>query len=157
MAKYDVTFSCGHTETVQLFGKTKSREDKIEYWERSGFCSECYKKQQAEITEKRTKEAGLPGLEGTEKQIAWANKIRLELISAKQDRINGMRYYIMGAHKMTEEQMITQAKSKGVTDEQIRVALDKLAPYKEEYETAVRFLEEVKTTTSAKWIIDNRL
>ena len=24
--KYDVTFSCGHTETVEIYGKTEDRE-----------------------------------------------------------------------------------------------------------------------------------
>ena len=31
MAKYDVTYACGHTETVNLYGKTSERERKI-YW-----------------------------------------------------------------------------------------------------------------------------
>lgn len=41
MAKYEVTFSCGHTETVALFGKHTERERKIKYYEECGHCSEC--------------------------------------------------------------------------------------------------------------------
>ena len=43
--KYTVNFSCGHTETIQLFGPTRERERKIAYFERSGICSECYREQ----------------------------------------------------------------------------------------------------------------
>lgn len=42
MAKYDVKFSCGHEETVELFGATDDRRKKIAYYERSGLCSCCY-------------------------------------------------------------------------------------------------------------------
>lgn len=43
--KYDVMFSCGHKETVQLFGKVSERERRIAYWESCGICSECYREQ----------------------------------------------------------------------------------------------------------------
>lgn len=45
MAKYNVTFSCGHEETVELFGKETERRRKIDYFERYGLCKECYKAQ----------------------------------------------------------------------------------------------------------------
>jgi hypothetical protein len=45
MAKYNVTFSCGHTETKELFGSERERRAKIEYWEKSGKCTECYEKE----------------------------------------------------------------------------------------------------------------
>lgn len=41
--KYDVKFSCGHTETVELFGKIEERKRRIKYYEEEGVCSECYK------------------------------------------------------------------------------------------------------------------
>lgn len=43
--KYDVKFSCGHTETKELFGKTSERENSIAYWEKYGICSCCYREQ----------------------------------------------------------------------------------------------------------------
>lgn len=46
--KYDVKFSCGHEETIQLFGKQSERYRKIEYFEESGVCSCCYQKQKNE-------------------------------------------------------------------------------------------------------------
>ena len=43
--KYDVDFSCGHNEVVQLFGKVRERERRIAYWECYGLCSKCYREQ----------------------------------------------------------------------------------------------------------------
>ena len=81
MAKYTVNFSCGHTQAMDLVGKTSERERKISYFERSGICSECYMAQQeskkaAELSVYNS--ANLPALTGTPKQIEWANKIRCE-------------------------------------------------------------------------------
>ena len=79
MAKYDVKFGCGHTETVELFGKGADRERKIAYWEQQGECSECYKKRMNALQAKsndRLASLNLPKLEGSEKQISWAKDIR---------------------------------------------------------------------------------
>lgn len=43
--KYDVRFSCGHTETTELFGKTADREARIKYFETVCVCKACYKEQ----------------------------------------------------------------------------------------------------------------
>ena len=40
MAKYNITYSCGHEGTVQLFGKSEERERKIKYYEEFGLCTE---------------------------------------------------------------------------------------------------------------------
>lgn len=48
MAKYTVLMSCGHEDTVELFGKSADRERKIEYFKANGLCKECYKKQMEE-------------------------------------------------------------------------------------------------------------
>lgn len=45
MAKYNVKFSCGHEETIQLFGKEKDRKRKIDYFMNYGICSDCYREQ----------------------------------------------------------------------------------------------------------------
>ncbi len=49
MAKYHVKFSCGHVQTVELFGKDKDRQRKIEYYEERGLCKDCYKALMQEI------------------------------------------------------------------------------------------------------------
>lgn len=48
MAKYEVTFNCGHTETVELVGPGKERERKMRNMAHFRMCSECYKKQKEE-------------------------------------------------------------------------------------------------------------
>lgn len=85
MAKYNVTRACGHEETVQLIGKVKDREWRLENVEPNKLCRECW---QAEVARQReeanraaaeaAKELGLPELVGTEKQVAWARTIRQE-------------------------------------------------------------------------------
>ena len=75
MAKYTITHTCGHTEEIQLFGKMEDRERKIK-WLESQECDGC-RKAKANAEAAAAKEArGLADLEGSEKQIAWANTIR---------------------------------------------------------------------------------
>lgn len=71
MAKYEINYTCGHTSTVQLFGKCSERERKIEWMERQE-CPECRRKREAEEAVKVTEGLELPELEGSEKQVAWA-------------------------------------------------------------------------------------
>ena len=77
--KYDVTFSCGHTATIELFGPGKERERKISWYETHGECPECYKaRKQAEReaidaqAAQESREKQWPELSGTPKQVAWA-------------------------------------------------------------------------------------
>lgn len=93
MAKYEVTFKCGHTETKQLFGPTKERYKKIEWWQENCICSECYKKQQLERAEQYESDNNLVELTGSEKQIKWAKSIRANKLKYIGDmfRSSGLR------------------------------------------------------------------
>lgn len=93
MAKYSVEFSCGHTETVQLFGKTSERDRKIEWYENHGCCSACYaakkdaeRKAANDAASEKSAELALPELTGSEKQIAWANTIRVNELTEFDER-----------------------------------------------------------------------
>lgn len=93
MAKYSVEFSCGHTETVQLFGKTAERDRKIEWYEDYGCCSACCaakkdaeRKAANDAAAEKSAELALPELTGSEKQIAWANTIRVNELSQFDER-----------------------------------------------------------------------
>lgn len=87
MAKYDVNYTCGHSETAQLYGPTKERYAEISRKE-TGVCPECWKKEQQEkarvqvesLSGRYNKET-LPALTGSEKQIAWATEIRGKIAS----------------------------------------------------------------------------
>jgi len=94
MAYYSGTFSCGHEGRVDIIGPGKDRE-----WKRerafSGLCPECYRKFKAEQREaanekaaEESKEMSLPELTGTEKQVAWANTIRVEYLNKILEVIN---------------------------------------------------------------------
>ena len=99
--KYDVRFACGHTEGIQLYGKTAERERKIAYYEQHGMCSRCYAEQrEAEKADKaeanraaaaesdsKAKDRGWPSLNGSDKQIAWALQIREEKYNTAQQAI----------------------------------------------------------------------
>ena len=93
--KYDVTYSCGHAGTVELYGKTSERESKIRWYETTAVCPECYKKQQEAAAETTTKYE----LEGSEKQVAWAKKLMESAITMLETE----------GHKTAEEQAPTEA------------------------------------------------
>jgi len=70
MAKYDITYSCGHSATIQLFGNLNDRKSKIEWLEANALCPECCKRQHI------GKLKDVSDLIGTEKQVAWAAILR---------------------------------------------------------------------------------
>ena len=83
MAWYNITYSCGHTERVQLYGPHRDRESYIEYASRAKFCPDCYRakkdeerRQENERAASLAGEIGLGALTGSEKQVAWATTIR---------------------------------------------------------------------------------
>ena len=81
MAKYDVVFSCGHEERIELFGKGSERERKIAWFEKYGLCSCCYKAEQQAKAAARAAAWELPALTGSPKQIAWAERIRSDFFA----------------------------------------------------------------------------
>lgn len=87
MAKYEITRACGHTETVQITGPVAGRARQAEY-EAGKQCYDCYKAEQAKKLDaenvaaaEAAKEAGLPALTGSEKQVAWANTLREKMLA----------------------------------------------------------------------------
>lgn len=86
MASYTGVFKCGHEGKVNALGPTKIREYNIEM-KFSGLCPECYKKMKEEenkkltqIAKEKAEQFELVELEGSEKQISWALRIRMEMI-----------------------------------------------------------------------------
>lgn len=92
--KYNVKYGCGHEGTVALFGPTRERERKLE-WMSDNLCPDCYKKQQAKIIADKAATLGLPELTGSEKQVAWAMKIRAGIYDLMKSR--GERMLCLGA------------------------------------------------------------
>lgn len=107
MAHYDITHTCGHDERIELFGKTSERERRIE-WLQERPCTECWKKERAaEAEARKNKEAAMIveklgndaadavnalsnatcTLEGSAKQVAWAEDIRTKCIAQALNQI----------------------------------------------------------------------
>lgn len=84
VAKYNVTYSCGHSGEVQLFGSHDERERKLAWYRDVAVCPDCYRARQQVEAAKLTE--GLVELTGTEKQVAWANDLRARLIKELHER-----------------------------------------------------------------------
>lgn len=80
MAQYEITQSCGCTQTYTLYGPHPQRDRKIA-WLETIPCSTCERARQLEIASTQETENELPPLTGSEKQIAWARALRSEWIS----------------------------------------------------------------------------
>nr|DAO36047.1 MAG TPA: hypothetical protein [Caudoviricetes sp.] len=93
--KYDVTYTCGHIATIQLYGKTSEREERIKWLEDNCVCPECYKAQKEaerkaenEKAAEAAKNRGTQELSGSSKQIAWANTIREKALKYIDEKMN---------------------------------------------------------------------
>jgi len=87
MAKYEAKFKCGHTEIVQLYGPKKKRTWKLEQfqYELCPACRQAEREQKNQQAAAANAAAGLPVLEGTPKQVAWAESIRAEILSGEEE------------------------------------------------------------------------
>lgn len=151
MAKYDVRFSCGHTERKELFGAEKDRQSKIAYWEKSGVCSECYRKEKEQEAVRFAQENALPTLEGSEKQIAWAEKIRTEKLAELKTSAAKAEMSLQELKNATAEMI---AKSIAAIGEEKHNAT--LASVTEKLQAKIDTYQKAKAETSAKWWIENR-
>lgn len=75
--KTTVTYACGHTEEIVVYGKRADREKKIAWFE-AQLCAECRAREGAAQGAAK----GWAALEGSPKQIAWAEDIRGETMDA---------------------------------------------------------------------------
>lgn len=129
MAWYYGTYSCGHEGRVNVVGPQKDRPWKIER-EFKKLCLDCYEKKRAEkakVAEKEAKKMELPELSGSEKQVAWANTIRMDFIK-----------FVKGKVESEEAQ-----KLESYSDENKNEVLQALDNF-------------VKANTEAEYWIDNR-
>lgn len=116
MAHYDISHTCGHDERIELFGPTRDRESRIE-WLQGRPCTECRRKErEAEAEARRDREAAMIveklgddaaealnaisdascTLEGSAKQVAWAEDIRAKCITEIIDRLHNLVARIPG-------------------------------------------------------------
>lgn len=86
MSKYQITRACGHVETVNIGGKVSER-DRLASYEARKDCCDCYTAKQTAARKAATQAAAadaqakkLPALQGSEKQVAWAETIRANML-----------------------------------------------------------------------------
>lgn len=139
MAKYSVTYSCGHSGTEQLFGKMEDRERKLDWYTRVGVCPSCYKAKMSQDVEAAS--VGLPPLQGSEKQVAWAAKLRIEML----DRIVGQtRDKVRSIFARIEAGEANKAPA-----EQIEVAI-------QENEKILAVCDQIERIVNSSWWIEHR-
>lgn len=73
MAQYEIAYRCGHTDTVQIYGTNIHGER--ERTAAAYGCRDCPACQAAKAAQ-ASKDAGLAALEGSGRQVAWAEGIR---------------------------------------------------------------------------------
>lgn len=88
--KYEVKYACGHKGIVDIVGKNEDRERKLA-WLATCDCPVCYKAKMDEMRAEQEKAENLPELEGSEKQVAWARKIRIELLDEVKDFMHNFK------------------------------------------------------------------
>lgn len=143
--QYDGVYTCGHAGTVNITGPTKDRQWRIDR-EFSGLCPECLKKVKQEKMEQERAEAAeksaeleLPELTGSEKQVAWANVIRMKVIEGYEKELESY-------HKRRERKA-----NEGVIEEYMYKHLEIT---EEEFVKCFNFA--LNTITDSKFWIDNR-
>jgi hypothetical protein len=76
MAKYDVNHICGHTTTLELFGKEDARRYTVSQAAQQD-CSAC----KTTAANAAALVAGLPVLLGSDKQVSWGQDIRAKILA----------------------------------------------------------------------------
>jgi hypothetical protein len=118
MSKYQIKHICGHVVTHNIVGTNVhgERQRKAE-WLETTLCTECYRKQQQEQAVLVNKD--LLALTGSEKQIAWAEKIRAEAnasmdnlrtLLAKEDRTKNPAMYDKAAAIINDTMAVTESR-----------------------------------------------
>lgn len=98
MTKYTITYRCGHTAEVQLYGKYADRERKINYY-KTIDCPEC----RAKALAKEAQSKGFAELTGSTKQVNWANDIR----NTKMAEIEAFAAKVTRNHEMFDKAVAT--------------------------------------------------
>lgn len=91
-----IEHSCGHTTTADIVGpNTRGQRDRKAAWLAERPCLDCARAQRDEQHEQQARDAaqtvaanGWPSLSGSEKQVAWADQIRVGAVADMRERLN---------------------------------------------------------------------
>lgn len=103
MAQYAITHSCGHTVTKQLYGPEASRRRYIA-WAATEVCPDCAKADKMAACEALEVAHGLPALDGSPKQVAWARTLRASMITDMEQTFAEMASKVRPGMEQTFEE-----------------------------------------------------
>lgn len=101
---WSIDHQCGHSVERDLSDRKPDKRAGFAKWLASTECFECYKKSnRAEFEKKRAEElkreladaevyetrSGLEPLSGSEKQVAWARRIRVQVLASLYEQVEG--------------------------------------------------------------------
>ena len=137
MARYTISYACGHTCRVDLYGKSSDRLSYINWCKDNRDCPDCKAAADKAAADKEKAEAmakltSIPELTGSEKQIAWATGIRARIVS--------------NLNRLIEEKTAL-AEKRGIDPDKITAGAQKMADAIDKM---------VETETESRFWIDNR-
>ena len=137
--QYVIEFACGHSGRKEFYGGKKRRQSSLDYWtERT--CVDCWKAEQNRVADEI--EEGLPELEGSERQIAWARTIRAKFIQQARANLPEALERVATIRTEMEEEIGVDATAEYGWENALKGERDRHA--------------SLEQRTSAKWWIDNR-
>ena len=147
--KYRIKYACGHEGDIDLTGPTRERERKLE-WYATCSCKECQEMERKKATEEMTKELGLPDLQGTEKQIDWAARIRIneirdlgEYVDRIKERIDSLVERLARAEEKGNVEMAEKRKAN-------------LEYWRKRLPVVIETYDGISAITEAHWWIEHR-
>ncbi len=99
---WSIAHVCGHTVERDLSDKSPDKRARFAKWLKDRDCTECFKeKHRDEFEQKRREEeakeladaevyeqrSGLDELSGTDKQVAWGRRIRVQVLAALYEQV----------------------------------------------------------------------
>lgn len=159
--QYIVKYACGHEGTVTLFGPSKTRESRLR-WLSTQSCPKCEKEAREEQHRKENEESAhlaeeweLPRLNGTPKQIAWANTIRVQFIDKLASVPDEGEMVIKFLNRCFRDTRVAYDSNFSSHDRGIQCTY---AEWQENHPVeAIQFYKQFAATkTDASWWIENR-
>lgn len=150
--KGTITYKCGHTKALNLFGNESYCEWKLQQMQDEAseeLCPDCKDKQAAE----EAKEMGFPELDGSEKQVKWAESIRVELWNDLSSNLKKADELVKKAEASVEARI---AEDKSLTDKQISTAKNNISLLKAGYKMLDSFVATIPEIRSSAWFIYHR-
>ncbi len=149
MSKETIHYICGHDGVANLVGNVSMRSRKAK-WLGEKKCPDCERKEleafraaQNEASAKANADMGLPALQGTPKQIAWAETIRAKALASKENEIPNL------PGDFDEESCEEMAQRLGYDIEDVKTAINATL------DAASAARGELLAQAEASWWIDN--